>query len=60
VEQSGPPAAFLAGGCAGIVVAAVMWIGRGALTVQQTPEPAGLTRPATPNSQGSNSELAGL
>ena len=38
VEAAGPPAAFLAGGLAGVVLAVVLWVRRGTLVV--APEPA--------------------
>lgn len=39
VEASGPASAFLAGGVAGAVVAAVLWVRRGSLAPAKAPEP---------------------
>lgn len=40
VEVSGPPAAFLAGGIAGVAVAAILWVRRGTLAPAAAEQPA--------------------
>jgi predicted MFS family arabinose efflux permease len=39
VETAGPPAAFLASGSAGVVLAVVLWLRRGTLAPMTTPAP---------------------
>ncbi|MGI5126407.1 MFS transporter [Pseudonocardia sp. CA-107938] len=40
VEQAGPPAAFLAGGVAGVALAALLWVRRGSLVAEPAPAAA--------------------
>ncbi|HET6259059.1 MAG TPA: MFS transporter [Pseudonocardia sp.] len=39
IEAAGPPAAFLASGSAGVVLAVVLWLRRGTLALMATPAP---------------------
>jgi hypothetical protein len=39
IDAAGPPAAFLASGSAGVVLAVVLWLRRGTLALMATPAP---------------------